>query len=91
MSEREKPDYEKDFKTVEDCEAEIDRLKDRVLKKLKERGQTIENKKAAAKGYNDVIKELEAELDHNVEVVDELKRHMKLLDARQARGSLKSV
>lgn len=91
MSQKEKPDYEKDFQTPEKCIEEIERLKDRVLKKLKERGQTIQNKKDATKSYNDVIKELEAELDFSVEVIDELKKHMKLLDAKAARGALKSV
>lgn len=82
MSDREKPDYERAFTTIEDCEKEIARLKDDICRKVKARGQTKQNKKDAMAGYNETLKELEADLDFNTEVIDELLRHMKLLDAQ---------
>lgn len=78
----EKPDYEKMTSIVE-VETEIQKYKETIVRKVKVRGQTKENRKEAMKGYNDALKELEEELDFSTVVIDELERHKRLLQAAQ--------
>jgi hypothetical protein len=84
--EREKPDYEKQFTTVDECDEEIQNHKDLIVRKVKERFQTQDNKRDAMRGYNDVLKEIEEELDFSTGVIDELHRHKKLLLATEEAG-----
>jgi hypothetical protein len=90
--EREKPDYEKQYTTVDECDEAIQSHKDLIVRKVKERFQTQDNKRDAMKGYNDTLKEIEEELDFSTGVIDELKRHKKLILAKAERGGkLQSV
>lgn len=75
---REQRDYEK-LATVEEVESEIQKTKDLICRKVKERGQIRDNRKDAMKAYNDELKEVEAQLEEGTAVLDELKRHLKLV------------
>lgn len=86
VKEREKPDYEKEYTTVAECEDGIQKCKDLIVRKVKERFQTMDNKKDAMRGYNDTLKEIEEDLDFNTGAIDELKRHRKLLMAKEEAG-----
>lgn len=83
---REKPDYEKQFTTVDECDEEIQNHKNLIVRKVKERFQVIDNKKAAMRGYNETLKEIEEELDFSTGVLDELHRHKKLVIAKEEAG-----
>lgn len=72
------PDYDK-ITTIDEVEQEIQKYKDLICRKVKERGQIRDNKKDAMKGYNDELKEVEAQLEHGTAVIDELNRHKRLV------------
>lgn len=86
------PNYDKII-TIEEVESEIQKHKDLVCRKAKERGQIRENRKEAMKAYNDELKICEEELDFNLGVLDELNRHKKLVLAGAVgpKKSLQSV
>lgn len=78
----EKPDYDK-FKTVDAVETEIEKHKDVVCSKVKLQGQVKQQKKDSNGAYNDQLKSLQEEIDHEVEVIDEFKRRIKELDGSE--------
>lgn len=78
MSDDRKPNYDK-ITTIDEVEREIQKTKDTICRKAKERGQVKDNRKEAMKGYNDELKICEEELDFNLGVLDELNRHKKLV------------
>lgn len=88
---KDKPDYEK-LATLDEVDAEIHKHKELIVRKVKERGQLKSNRKDAMKGFNDELKEVEFQLDHNTEILDELNRHKKLIMAGGGpKMNLKSV
>ncbi len=74
-----KPDYHK-LRTIEDADAEIARRKDAVCRKVKQHAQIKESKKDAVAAFNEQLKMVAEELDHELGVLDELGRRRTELD-----------
>ena len=81
----EKPNYDK-ITTVDEVDEEIQKTKDLICRRVKERGQIKDARKDAMKGYNDELKRVEEELDYNTGVLDELGRHKRLILAGAVPG-----
>jgi len=77
--EREKPDYDS-FKTLQAIDDEIAKTKTEVCRKTKQLFQTKEAKKEAMGAYNEQIKEMTEEVDHNLGVLDELNTRRRVIE-----------
>jgi hypothetical protein len=76
--EKEKIDYEK-FKTVASVEEEIIKHKDIVIRKVRQQINIKDEKKTANAAYNEQLKEVEEEIDHEIKVLDALNSRQRAL------------
>jgi hypothetical protein len=68
---QEKLDYEK-FKTVDAVDDEVRIHKDIVCRKVRQHINIKDEKKTAVGAYNEQLKEIEEELDHEIKTLDAL-------------------
>lgn len=68
-----------EFQTDEDTAQELEKRKSSLHRLVKLSEQTKEQKKEMAAGYNETLKELKEQIDHEVAAIDGLTAHRKTL------------
>lgn len=75
-----RPDYES-FVSTDEVDKEIENTKNEICRKAKQMFQTKETKKEAVAAFNEQLKELNEEIDHNLGVLDELVTRKRVIES----------
>ncbi len=68
-----------DFQTDDETATELDKRKSALARLVKLSEQTKQEKKDMAAGFNDTLKELKEQIDHELAAIDGLTAHRKTL------------